>query len=123
MFALPDNRPKANENAKLTGTFEGVIWKIKPNPRRNRPSSNLFFILLIFAFLHQNANDIISGYVLDSGLLINSEERSIKNSNGKDESIFLRSVEDVLNNNKNKADATIEKFKNQKNLEFLYEKE
>ena len=50
------------------------------------------------------------------------EKRSFKNSNGKDETIFLRSIENVLNNNKNKATVTIEKFKNQKNLEFLYEK-
>jgi len=50
------------------------------------------------------------------------EKRSIKNSNGNDETIFLRSVESVLNNNKNKADFTIQKFKDQKNLDFLYEK-
>ena len=50
------------------------------------------------------------------------EKRSIKNSSGKDESIFLRSVENVLRNNKNKANTTIEKFKIKKNLEFLYEK-
>ena len=50
------------------------------------------------------------------------EERSKKNSNGNDETIFLRSVESILNNNKTKADLTIEKFKNQKKLEFLYEK-
>jgi len=50
------------------------------------------------------------------------EKRSIKNSSGKDETIFLRSVESVLNNNKNKADFAIQNFKNQKNLDFLYEK-
>ena len=50
------------------------------------------------------------------------EKRSIKNSKGNDETIFLRSVESVLSNNANKADATIKKFKEQKNLEFLYEK-
>jgi len=50
------------------------------------------------------------------------EKRSIKNSKNQDESIFLRSVESVLNNNKNKATITIEKFKDQNNLEFLYEK-
>ena len=50
------------------------------------------------------------------------ENRSIKNSSGKDESIFLRSVDSVLSNNKSKAMTTIEKFKNKKNLEFLYEK-
>jgi len=50
------------------------------------------------------------------------EKRSIKNSSGNDETIFLRSVESVLNNNKNKADLTIQKFKDKKDLEFLYEK-
>ena len=51
------------------------------------------------------------------------EKRSIKNNRGEDESIFLRNVKHILNNNKNKANIAIEKFKNQKNLEFLYEKE
>jgi glutamate--cysteine ligase len=50
------------------------------------------------------------------------EKRSIKNSKNQDESIFLRSVENLLGNNKNKATIAIEKFKDQKNLEFLYEK-
>ncbi len=50
------------------------------------------------------------------------EKRSIKNNQGQDETIFLRSVESVLNNNKSKAASTIEKFKVQKNLKFLYEK-
>ena len=50
------------------------------------------------------------------------EKRSIKNDSGKDESIFLRSVESIINNNKTKADITIEKFKNKKDLGFLYEK-
>jgi glutamate--cysteine ligase len=50
------------------------------------------------------------------------EKRSIKNSNNKDETIFLRSIESIINNNKNKANIIIEKFKDQKNLEFLYEK-
>ena len=50
------------------------------------------------------------------------EKRSIKNNSGKDESIFLKSIENVLINSKNKASVTIEKFKNEKNLEFLYEK-
>ena len=35
---------------------------------------------------------------------------------------FLRSVESILNNNKNKADFAIQNFKDQKNLDFLYEK-
>ena len=50
------------------------------------------------------------------------EKRSLKNDSGKDESIFLRSVEGIINNNKTKADITIEKFKNKKDLGFLYEK-
>jgi glutamate--cysteine ligase len=50
------------------------------------------------------------------------EKRSFKNNSHQDETIFLRSIESVLNNNKNKASITIEKFKKQKNLEFLYEK-
>ena len=50
------------------------------------------------------------------------EKRSLKNDSGKDESIFLRSVESILNNNKTKADITIERFKNKEDLGFLYEK-
>ena len=50
------------------------------------------------------------------------EKRSIKNDTGKDESIFLRSVESILTNEKTKAEITIEKFKKNKNLDFLYEK-
>ena len=50
------------------------------------------------------------------------EKRAYKNSNGNNESIFLRSVENILVNNKNKAEVSIEKFKKEKNLEFLYEK-
>jgi len=50
------------------------------------------------------------------------EKRSLKNDSGKDESIFLRSVESIINNNKTKADITIEKFKNKEDLGFLYEK-
>ena len=50
------------------------------------------------------------------------EKRSLKNDSGKDESIFLRSIESIINNNKTKADITIEKFKNNKDLSFLYEK-
>ena len=37
------------------------------------------------------------------------EKRSLKNDSGKDESIFLRSVESIINNNKTKADITIER--------------
>jgi glutamate--cysteine ligase len=50
------------------------------------------------------------------------EKWDIKFIRGYEEYIFLRSVVNVLINNKNKATATIEKFKNQKNLDFLYEK-
>ena len=50
------------------------------------------------------------------------EKRSIKNDTGKDESIFLRSVESILTNEKTKAEISIEKFKKNKNLDFLYEK-
>jgi len=49
------------------------------------------------------------------------QKRSIKNNKGKDETIFLRSIESVINNNKNKASSAIEKFNTQKNLKFLYE--
>ena len=50
------------------------------------------------------------------------EKRSIKNDAGKDESIFLRSIESILTNEKTKAEITIEKFQKNKNLDFLYEK-
>jgi glutamate--cysteine ligase len=50
------------------------------------------------------------------------EKRSNKNSSDKDETIYLRSIENVLSKNKSKATLTIEKFTRQKNLEFLYEK-
>jgi glutamate--cysteine ligase len=49
------------------------------------------------------------------------EKRAIKNDKGKDESIFLQNIEKILITN-NKATAIIEKFKKEKNLEFLYEK-
>ncbi len=50
------------------------------------------------------------------------ENRSFKNNTGKDESIFLHSIESILANNKTRADIIIEKFKNNNSLEFLYEK-
>ena len=50
------------------------------------------------------------------------EKRSIKNDSGKDESIFLNSVNNILTNNKTKAEQTIEKFQDNNNLNFLYEK-
>ena len=50
------------------------------------------------------------------------EKRSIKNEKGKDESEFLRSIEDILMNNKTKADTTVKKFEKNKSLDFMYEK-
>ena len=50
------------------------------------------------------------------------EKRSIKNDSGKNESIFLRSIENILANNKTKAEQIIEKFQDNNNLDFLYEK-
>jgi len=49
-------------------------------------------------------------------------KRSIKNKNGKDESIFLDSIKSILSNNKTKAELSIEKFKTNKSFKFLYEK-
>ena len=54
----------------------------------------------------------------EEGLL----KRSIKNKNGKDESIFLDSIKSILSNNKTKAELSIEKFKTNKSFNFLYEK-
>ena len=50
------------------------------------------------------------------------EKRSIKNDSGKDESIFLHNVENILTNNKTKADQIIKKFQDNNDLDFLYEK-
>ena len=50
------------------------------------------------------------------------EKRSIKNNAGKDESVFLESIENILTNKKTKAEIAIDKFKKNKNLDFLYEK-
>jgi glutamate--cysteine ligase len=50
------------------------------------------------------------------------KNRSIKNKDNQDENIFLRSIENILNNKSNKANDIIKKFKTQKKLEFLYEK-
>ena len=49
------------------------------------------------------------------------EKRSIKNNKDKDESEFLRSIEDILMNNKTKADITVKQFKKNKSLDFMYE--
>ena len=50
------------------------------------------------------------------------EKRSIKNDSGKDESIFLHNVENILTNYKTKADQIIKKFQDNNDLDFLYEK-
>ena len=50
------------------------------------------------------------------------EKRSIQNKNGKDETIFLRSIENTLKNDKTKAEIAIEKFSKNKSLDFMYEK-
>ena len=49
------------------------------------------------------------------------ENRNQKNRNGKNESIFLKSIESILSNNKTKAELTLEKFKINNNLDFLYD--
>ena len=90
-----------------------------------------------------NVNDVLNAYI-DSpkkGLntLINNKtilewgkiflelskkgliKRSMINSEGRDETIFLRSVEEILKLNKTKAEIIIEKIKLNKNMEFLYE--
>ena len=50
------------------------------------------------------------------------QKRSIKNKEGSDESIFLRSIENTLNNNETKAENSIKKFEKGNSLEFLYDK-
>ena len=50
------------------------------------------------------------------------QKRSIKNKGGSDESIFLRSIENILNNNETKAENSIKKFEKDNSLEFLYDK-
>ena len=50
------------------------------------------------------------------------QKRSIKNKGGSDESIFLRSIENTLNNNETKAENSIKKFEKGNSLEFLYDK-
>ena len=49
------------------------------------------------------------------------QNRLVKNVSQKDESIFLRSIENTIANNKTKAEVSIEKFKKNYSLEFLYE--
>ena len=50
------------------------------------------------------------------------ENRELRNISGKNETIFLQSIENILTSNTTKAESTIKKFNQQKNLEFLYEK-
>ena len=50
------------------------------------------------------------------------QKRSIKNKGGSDESIFLRSIENILINNETKAENSIKKFEKGNSLEFLYDK-
>ena len=50
------------------------------------------------------------------------QKRSIKNKEGSEESIFLRSVENILNNNETKAEISIKRFNEGDGLEFLYDK-
>ena len=50
------------------------------------------------------------------------QRRSIKNKGGSEESIFLRSVENILNNNETKAEISIKRFNEGNGLEFLYDK-
>jgi glutamate--cysteine ligase len=50
------------------------------------------------------------------------KKRGMKNNSGKDETIFLRSIENILTSNNSKAFTLTKKFGNSKNLEFLYEK-
>ena len=49
------------------------------------------------------------------------EKRNIKNKSGKDESIFLKSIENTLLNKKTKASKTIEDFNEKKGIDFFYE--
>ena len=49
-------------------------------------------------------------------------KRSIKNSKGIDEAIFLSSIKDILMNNKTKAEIAIESFKNKKSFDFIQKK-
>ena len=49
------------------------------------------------------------------------EKRNIKNKSGKDESIFLRSIENTLLNKETKASKTIKDFNEKKGIDFFYE--
>ena len=49
------------------------------------------------------------------------QKRNIKNKSGKDESIFLKNIENTLLNKKTKAEKTIEDFNEKKGIDFFYE--
>ena len=49
------------------------------------------------------------------------QKRNIKNKSGKNESIFLKSIENTLLNKKTKAEKTIEDFNEKKGIDFFYE--
>ena len=48
-------------------------------------------------------------------------KRNIKNKSGKDESIFLKNIENTLLNKKTKAEKIIEDFSEKKGIDFFYE--
>ena len=50
------------------------------------------------------------------------QNRFIKNKKNKDESVFLKNIENILMYNKTKADIAIENFKKNKSFDFMYEK-
>ena len=49
------------------------------------------------------------------------KKRNIRNKSGKDESIFLKNIEDTLLNKKTNAEKTIEDFNEKKGIDFFYE--
>ena len=49
------------------------------------------------------------------------QKRNIKNKSGKDESIFLKNIENTLLNKKTKAEKIIEDFNEKKGIDFFYE--
>ena len=49
------------------------------------------------------------------------QKRDIKNKSGKDESIFLKNIENTLLNKKTKAEKTLEDFNEKKGIDFFYE--
>ena len=49
------------------------------------------------------------------------QKRNVKNKSGEDESIFLKSIENILSSKKTKAENTIEDFNEKKGIDFFYE--